>query len=500
MTVTAKAPQKPPRCSWLAVCILLPALTWASLSAGDPVSGATEPGESATEPGEATTDDPLEEDPVARIGESARAFLEYCGVDDSCFQRFVDGRALHDDERGTLMRILGRLRMLQVTRFEKWAKEKFDLSAVGSDPESFRGELFHLNGRVRRVDVHEPFPEVAKHFDMARYYRCEIELAAALDPAVIFTTEVPKAWPLGQSIDERVGVFGVFLKLQGSADKHPTPCFAAKRLAWYPDNVLGDLEMDVALLDNVKDWTRRPITKEEREGFYQLMAAVGRAKRGQLARIAREALEESEESYDSIVPLFNKPASQRGRLVILRGRARRVVKIRVEDADIQERFGIDHYYEVDIVTEESTPNPITFCVREVPPEMPQGDGPEFSETVCIAGVFFKSWKFTSGAGKQQLAPMLIGRRAVWIPREEPNYHTIAGAVAGGLFLVALLGLWVAMWRFRRGDKTFRQRTFGKSFAVQAGVSLDEIGLPEGQMPDFSGLDSAGGKGSDSDDT
>jgi len=491
MTVTAKALQKLPRRWWLAVCILLPVLTWASLSAGDPVGELNEPGESATEP-------LSEEDPVTRIGESARAFLEYCGIDDSCFRQLADGRALHDDERGTLMRILGRLRMLQVTRFEQWAKDEFDLTVVGGDPESFRGKLFHLDGRVRRVDVCTPLVEVADRFDMPSYYRCQIELRTALDPAVIFTTEVPKAWPLGQSIDERVGVYGVFLKLAGSADKHPTPCFAASRLAWYPDNVLGDLEMDVALLDNVKDWTRRPITKEEREGFYQLMAAVGRAKRGQLARIAREALEASEESYDSIVPLFNEPASQRGRLVILRGRARRVVKIRVDDADIQERFGIDHYYEVDIVTEESTPNPITFCVREVPPEMPQGDGPEFSETVCIAGVFFKSWKFTSGAGKQQLAPMLLGRRAVWIPRAEPNYHTIAGAVAGGLFLLALLGLWVAMWRFRRGDKTFRERTFGKSFAVQPGVSLDEIGLPEGQTPDFSGIDSSVGDTPDGD--
>ncbi|NQT40379.1 MAG: hypothetical protein HQ581_22990, partial [Planctomycetes bacterium] len=205
MTVTAKALQKLPRRWWLAVCILLPVLTWASLSAGDPVGELNEPGESATEP-------LSEEDPVTRIGESARAFLEYCGIDDSCFRQLADGRALHDDERGTLMRILGRLRMLQVTRFEQWAKDEFDLTVVGGDPESFRGKLFHLDGRVRRVDVCTPLVEVADRFDMPSYYRCQIELRTALDPAVIFTTEVPKAWPLGQSIDERVGVYGVFLK------------------------------------------------------------------------------------------------------------------------------------------------------------------------------------------------------------------------------------------------------------------------------------------------
>ncbi len=65
-----------------------------------------------------------------------------------------------------------------------------------------------------------------------------------------------------------------------------------------------------------------------------------------------------------MVPLFNEPASQRGRLVLLSGSARDVLRVDVPDRDIQERFGIRHYYQVHLFTDDSQGNSLIICVRE----------------------------------------------------------------------------------------------------------------------------------------
>ena len=82
----------------------------------------------------------------------------------------------------------------------------------------------------------------------------------------------------------------------------------------------------------------------ERECFYQMLAAVGRAKPGQLLREAEELLDtasderrRADDEAFSVVPLFNDVPGQRGRLVVLSGVARRVERIRVEDPDIRRR-------------------------------------------------------------------------------------------------------------------------------------------------------------------
>ena len=235
--------------------------------------------------------------------------------------------------------------------------------------------------------------------------------------------------------------------------------FAAPRLAWYPDNLLGKLGMDFGLLDSPQ--ARKPFNPrnpEDREAFYQLLAAVGRADPGQLLQAAEEDLpktpaawrstdQQGQEQY-SVVPLFNEPATQPGRLVELFGTARLIEEVHLDprlDADIIARFGLDHYYQVSLFTDDSQGNPVTFCIRELPEGMPYGNLPHYGETVRIAGFFFKTWsygvpKMTDPAldpgdpkTHQQLSPLLIGRSLTWYPAPQPADNTPTNVVIGGLF-------------------------------------------------------------------
>ena len=288
--------------------------------------------------------------------------------------------------------------------------------------------------------------------------------------------------------------------------------FAAPRLAWYPDNLLGRLGMDFGLLDSPqaqKPFDLRHPNPEDREAFYQLLAAVGRAAGGELLQAAKEELpktragwrttdQQGREQY-SVAPLFNDPATQPGRLVELFGTARLVEEVRLDprlDADIIARFGFNHYYQVSLFTDDSQGNPVTFCIRQLPKGMPYGNLPQYGETVRIAGFFFKTWSYgvpkmtdpalNPGDPKthQQLSPLLIGRSLTWFPAPQPADNTLANVVISGLVVLFIVIMWLVWWQNSRYEKKWIAQMESRP-ELDAGIELGELGPQAVGGPDFS---------------
>jgi hypothetical protein len=264
--------------------------------------------------------------------------------------------------------------------------------------------------------------------------------------------------------------------------------------------------MDFGLFDSIRD--QKAITADDREAFYQMLAAVGRAKPDQLMAAAIENLptlpeddrwidRTGEERY-SVTPLFNQAAAERGKLVELLGTARRIEKIMVGDPDIVARFGIDHYYEVFLFTDDSQGNPLTFCVRELPEGMPYGNTPRYGEAARIAGFFFKTWSYkvpkmmdptlSPGDPKthHQLSPLLIGRSLVWYPAVQPADNTLSGVVVSGFFAMAMVAVWLVAWRTRRRERKWLEQMESPP-DFDSGVELDRMDQHTESAPDFSRL-------------
>jgi hypothetical protein len=203
-------------------------------------------------------------------------------------------------------------------------------------------------------------------------------------------------------------------------DARPT-----KRPQWGigPDEILlGDLGVDVGLLDAVRQTHGRALVASDREPFYQMLAATGRADPDTVfAQASRE--------FD-LGQLLNQPAEMQGRLLAFRARARRVQKIVIDDPDIRQRLGIDHYYQIDLqmplddqevrlVTRPGeTDGPVfrnfypAHCnVLELPDGLP--DGPDVDQQLLVAGFYFKLWAYrteyvqTFGQEKRQLGPLFL---------------------------------------------------------------------------------------------
>lgn len=410
--------------------------------------------------------------------DSPRAMFRALGLDDAYFTRLTDGELLTEEEHETLWRVMYQLRRFPLLRQERWAKAKTELAAALAKPDEFRGEFFRLRGRVLKVEPCRPSEDVAERFDMTGYYHCLLELAAG-DVAEVYTEKVPQAWSKGAAPNAQGGMRGVFLKLlppeKSTAKETPDktlanrPLFVTDRLAWYKNDLLGRLGMDCGLLDNLTD--RKPILPAEEEAFYQLLAAVGSAQHKQLVQQAEKALprlpkdwrwtdDKGAERY-SVVPLFNQPETQRGRLSAFTGTARKVIKVAIDKPEIVERFGFDHYYQVSVVTDDSQGNSLTFCLRELPADMPYGNIPHYGERVRVAGFFFKSWSYRVARVSEeepgppgakvrwQLSPLLIGRSLDWYPAPKPEESSLADVIVGGLFVVAMLIFWLIAWRSHR---------------------------------------------------
>jgi len=443
-----------------------------------------------------------------------RELLELFGIDQSHFEQLTDGVPWQPSENEILLKIMFRMRDFRLEEIEGWARDDFPWGKKIEDLNALRGEVFRFRGRVVSVEALRPIVEVRERFEIDEYYRCKFLLEDGGRSAVVFAQAVPSKWKRGVPIDHRAGAIGFFLKLGRNETGEPEPVFVARRVAWYPDTRLGNLGMDIGLFDDLRPDGQeeggpgdpragpRPrlrdmrLTARNRECFYQMLAAAGRAEPGELIREAQQELRRSGAESCSVVPLFNEPTRQHGRLVVLSGTAREAVLIQVPDQDVQARFGITHYYQVCLFTDDSQGNPLVFCLRELPDGMPTGRGPQFSEYVTAAGFFFNTWAYHSqrppengqSASQWQLAPLMIGRDLVWHPRQPTSRNPVAGAIAAAVFVLVLLGIWLVLWRHSRGDKRFYEHTVRRQLAGDSDIAFDRSALEAEDKPDFSGLE------------
>ena len=391
---------------------------------------------------------------AARAGD-AHALLRRCGVDENSLKSLEDGRSMRPEELPALYRCLLRADNLPPREVERLARRAVDPIAIRNQSAALRGQIYRLVGRVTSIEKAKAPPAVAERFGVDACFGCRMKLETNGAPVLIYTRNVPEAWRDEESIEQRGGAYGVYLKCSSSDPALPAPVFVAARLAWWPQNMLGDLEVDAAALAAVEN--NRPLTAGERDAFYQTLAAVGRAEPGELRRAAESELERSGSRAPAMTPLFNQANRQKGRLLVVEGTVRSAVEVPLDDPAAAARFGFQRYYQLalfpyaqaDASDAGSQGNPLVVCVRELPPGLPLGDDPAYAEPIRVAGFYFKKWAYPlperDGKAVWQLAPLLIGDR----PTRLAPAPSVGGATSASAAALAALALAAAVWAIAR---------------------------------------------------
>lgn len=499
---------------WAAQSENLPSLeTLPDVTPADDIEPEVKPtplGEGTALPWNRPSDD-APKPPVERLS-SPQEMLELFSIDESQINQLIDDRPLDPDEDETLLKILFRIPYFGLDKIEAWQRKDVTWSQLASDPDAYRMDVFKMDGRATFVHQAELPVETAARLEFDHYYQVRFQPANAPYPVLVCCRKIPDAWRREVDIDERAGFYGLFLKTGDTNGEKPELVFAAERVAWMPDRVqtengitashviLGDLGMDIGLFDRVRDTNRKPLVDEDHECFYQMLAAVGRGDPATLFRQRKAPFQ--------IEPMLTRPRTQQGRLITLTGTVRRVQKILVDEESIQQRFGIKHYYQIDMFVplaneevrlgkdREDSEAPVfknTYPVHCDVLHLPEGlaEGDEVNQQVRIAGFYFKLWAYKTSyvsshdRSQRQLAPLLVATTPRLVEARPAN--PLWGWIGGFTFLAVLGGLGLGLWLFRRSDARFEKSVLRQQFEVGEGKSLDEMGIQSQDGPDFSSL-------------
>lgn len=437
--------------------------------------------------------------------ETPRQLLRLLDIGDSDWNAFRDGQPMLPDDLEALVKILFRMPQIGADEIERWQQVPESWEALSEKPAARRGDFFLLRGRVRRITVQSLLPGLASLFDFDQYFQLEMETDSPPGNAVVLTRNIPDAWRRRTRLDERARASAMFLKVGPPRDGVASLVFAAPRMAWLPDRVepewgigsdqiwLAGLGMDIGLFDQARARNRLPIGADERECFYALLSAVGRAAAGELSQRAQPA---------TLASLLQQPEREQGRILRVPGKVRRITKVVVEEPDIRRRFGISSYYQLDVMVpvgnqtieirgahgEAAGPVyrsvfPFTFCALRLPPSWESLAGqPNVSRPVVMNGVFLKLWAFSNPLvaslddRQQQLSPMFVVDEPS--DAELPAGSTSRGGVLFGIgCLLCLVTVGVVVWRMNRADRQFAEKVRRPRLSPHAAPTFDNVDVP-----------------------
>jgi hypothetical protein len=443
--------------------------------------------------------------PVTRSPASPLEVLKKFDISESQFESFFAGQPLGPAEEEILAKILYRWPRLGQENIESWRKKDVSWDQLVAAPADHRAEMFHVRGRVTLVHKVPLTPEIADRLEFSHFYSASVSIHDSPYVAQICASAVPAAWKLDTEMDEPISADGLFLKVGDETAQPPPLIFAAERIAWHPEKAHSEAHVgldQVALAQAGVDWGLFEIVRAEnghgiggpdREPFYQTLAVMAGDKGTRLPAATAPI---------DIPQLLQKSETLLGDRMKVRGTARRVTKVTVEAADIRRRFGIDHYYEIDLsipldkpmkVAKEANSKdallygnsfPATLIVPKLPENLPEGENVHV--VVVTDATFYKLWSYqssyTSQKNMRQAAPLFMASSVRALEESSPLTLFSSGLVTAAMLLAGgtFIGIY---WWFRMSDRASRAAS-GPTIhdAIRQGAEQAAA-----EKPDFSGL-------------
>ena len=408
--------------------------------------------------------------------------LQLFGMDESTLRQFVDGTELNSDEYEPLIRLLSLLPRFDRLDLSRWSRPVETGAMIANDANVVRGEFFRLRGWVSGIEEIELPRESARRFDFDRFYRLKVRLSSGDRNVLVCCREVPAAWrlPAARQVELPMSCEAMFVKIGPGQTGSEQLVFVTDHVAWHPfkpdaqlgvspgQALLGQAGMDVSLFAGLEQ--AKSIGHADRDCFYQMLWAVGRLDPKAMRQVA-------EVGFD-IARLLQHPRQEAGEFYLLKGVARRAFRVQVDDPDIREKFGIDHYYEVDLFLAlprtlklvDPTDGearyyqtyPVTCCVRQLPQGMPEGS--EIRQEITVCASYMKLWSYKSrfatgsqapkaGQKRRQVSPLFIARTVEPVRQtyQRSAWPEVA-LVTGFLFSMIVIGL--SAWYYARSDRAF----------------------------------------------
>ncbi len=413
-----------------------------------------------------------------------RQLLELYGIDESHLRFLIDGEPLLPEEIDVISKILMRFDDLGHDNILRWISPSVPWEELVVEVEDHRIDFFRIEGTARLVQRQKIVEEAAILYGFDHFFWVLLDMPGGQKIRVA-TRTIPSSWPLDEPLAEPVVARAMYLKHGLQEEESEFFLFSAARIEWYPaiqSRSLGSSEgmvalagmgMDVSLFDNVRSRNRRSLGVQERDCFYRLLELVG-GETPPSRTIQAQPMELTE--------LLRSPQQHHGDYLDLKATVRRITRIEIPDEDVQVRYGIRHYYQMDLfmplgdqtIQIKLNPDdqqgltftgqfPLVACVQQLPARLALAQkqldegryaGSMLNETIRIRGFFFKIWGYQStyssadDTPRRQLSPMILAFEPEVIDLDTRRDSPL-GLVLSVLFAAVLVGIWFFSWRSNR---------------------------------------------------
>jgi hypothetical protein len=458
---------------------------------------------------------------------TAEQILEISGIGPSELRFLIDldpvvGKDV--DTIGKLLAVFSKVSESDIQRLTKPtanADSAVTLDTLLNDVDRHRIKFFTIRGRAISVKRQYIIPEAARLIGFNSFFWVTIKSADSDIPVRIATRKIPIAWfpdswkrsataatektppqaaqRLPFEIDEPILVDGLLLKTTAENQQFEL-IMAASRVKWLPNEVsteqhvhssmvlLSQHGFDSGLLDEIRRTNKSALGYHDREAFYQILKIF---QPSSALDAIQHVHQQAPPPHREIVDYFNDTRALQGQFVTVRGDVRQISRIAIVNSKMQQRFGSDHYWQLDlsipigkhrirVKTNDADQDGIIFqnrfplqvCVNHLPPELQKAmnelrqgvDGRKLlREKVTVQGVFFKLWSYQSaltmrdGPDRDQLSPLIIAS-AIRIHAKPIVDQSDRGIYVAIAFIMAMLAITVFLIRVGREDRQVKKRT------------------------------------------
>ena len=383
---------------------------------------------------------------------------------------------------GELAKLLYRLENVESSLAER-AGRRSDAEPSGAEPARL-GDAVRVDGRIdalERLAVPGPLGDLLGFAEIQKLTLATGSPGSGA-PKVVFTQSLPAPARAGDRVS------GVGIVIGGSsADAPPV---AAAPLQWCPAEpvrtgwrLLAEAGADISLMPEAAERDRQPLTAEDTEAFYSLLAAAAQVG-------LREAADLPPARRVQPVELLKKPDRYVGQWIRMRLETVRITRVAVPEPNRRRQIGSDHYYQIDAVGDlgdvqiqvqlpdgEAAVFTGTYPVSMVSTQLPEslhrrirqragGDATValIDVPIVVEGFFYRLWSYESGfvpsdSGAAQFGPLIIAAKLnALAPRAaDPIGVSLIGWVAAAAAILAILATFVWSRRTSRRDEQIRRR-------------------------------------------
>ncbi|TWT83000.1 hypothetical protein CA13_44630 [Planctomycetes bacterium CA13] len=386
-------------------------------------------------------------------------------------------------------------------RLNRMTSEKLsEIAAKDKQPNApTLGDCSIVEGTVQGIKPFAIPEKLIEFLELRQVLQVTVQREEAASTVTLLTTELPRDITIG----DRIRGIGMVIE---TSEEDVVSAVASVPVQWFPAKpknegwkLLSSKGVDVGQLGSVALRNRQPLSGEDTEIFYAMLAAsaeVGRTPKNELPTPARI----------KPVDLLKDPMAFTGDFVQIKVETIQVTRIAVTEPARQKQLGSDHYFQIDaigdlgnVVVEIAPPPgsdgqpakfqnryPISIVSRTLPAWMQQrikatkqtdAVVTPIVVPVAVDGFFFRLWSYSSEymrqfGGGDQFGPLLI---AADLNNREPTNPDPAGVkmigwIAAIATCASIVGLFIWSLIVARRDRRIER--------VRKEREAEQMQLPE----------------------